>query len=80
MSREISLSDVAVSKLLAKDKDVKLRFYYTPYKLTDNSLMFDKEQMTKWWQEGYDFVKNQGHVEEYILSAKTKKSRKVKRT
>lgn len=55
MLDHISQSNVIIGQLKAKDKDVKLRIRYTPYKLTDNSLMFDKEQMLKWWKEGYEF-------------------------
>jgi len=51
----ISQTNVLVAQLNAGQKEVKLRIRYTPYKLTDNSLIFDKEQMLKWWKEGYDF-------------------------
>jgi len=40
-----------------------LNFYYTPTILTTNSLIFDKEKMTKWWQSGFNFAK---HTDEKI--------------
>lgn len=55
MEKEVSTSDVIIGKLLAR-KDVTLNFYYTPRVLTDNSLVFDKEQMTGWWNEAYASV------------------------
>jgi predicted patatin/cPLA2 family phospholipase len=55
MQEQISQTNVLVGQLKAKDKDVKLRIRYTPYKLTDNSLIFNKEQMVKWWKEGYEY-------------------------
>jgi len=58
MEREVSLSDVLIGKLKAQDKNVKLNIYYTPYSLTDNSMVFDKKQMLKWWKEGYEYFKN----------------------
>jgi len=53
MQDQISQSNVIVGQLIAKEKDVKIRIRYTPYKLTDNSLIFNKEQMLKWWELGY---------------------------
>lgn len=66
MHKEISKSDILISKLNAKDKDVKINVYYTPYKLSDNSLMFDKEKMEKWWDLGYEQVEES--KKEYKLS------------
>ena len=58
MMKEISLNDVSMAKLQANDKDITLNYYYTPYNLTKNSLMFDKEVMTEWWNLGYNDVMN----------------------
>jgi len=54
---QVSLNDVTIAMLRANNKDVKVRIRYTPYVLTHNSLVFDKEQMLKWWKEGYDYGK-----------------------
>ncbi len=67
MDTTVSKQNVIISQLVAKDKDVKLRFRYTPYKLTDNSLIFDKEQMLKWWQEGYEYGQKEGMSSKFIL-------------
>ena len=56
MSSQISKSNVITGQLMAQDKNVKLRFRYVPFKLTDNSLMFDKTQMIKWWNDGYEYA------------------------
>jgi len=53
MHKEISKNDIAISQLIAKNKNVKINIYYTPYKLTHNSLMFDKKMMEHWWDLGY---------------------------
>jgi len=55
MQDQISQTNVIIGQLKAKEKNVKIRIRYTPYKLTDNSLIFNKEQMLKWWKEGYIF-------------------------
>ena len=51
-------------------KDVRINFHYTGKKLTNNSLIFDKELMVKWRNEGYESAKN-GEVKSYMLSGET---------
>ena len=69
MHREISMSDVMIAQLAAQvQKDVKINFYYTPYTLCKDSLIFNKELMLKWWQEGYDYVKQVGATKSYQIS------------
>lgn len=54
---QVEKSDIVIGKLAAKNKDVKLNLYYTPTKLTENSLIFSKKLMLSWWQQGYDYAK-----------------------
>ncbi|MFH4968254.1 patatin-like phospholipase family protein [Gaetbulibacter sp. M240] len=54
---QVERNDVTIGKLAAKNKDVELNLYYTPSKLTENSLIFNKKLMTSWWQQGYDYAK-----------------------
>ena len=54
---QVERSDILIGKLAAKNKDVKLNLYYTPSKLTENSLIFNKKLMTSWWQQGYFYAK-----------------------
>jgi predicted patatin/cPLA2 family phospholipase len=54
---QVEKHDITIGKLAAKNKDVKLNLYYTPTKLTENSLIFSKRLMVKWWQEGFDHAK-----------------------
>lgn len=51
---QIEYHNIAEGKLAALAKDVELNLYYTPTKLTENSLIFDKTLMTNWWQRGFD--------------------------
>lgn len=55
---QVERSDILIGKLAAKNKDVKLNLYYTPSKLTENSLIFNKKLMVSWWQQGFDYAKN----------------------
>lgn len=54
---QVERSDIIIGKLAAKNKDVKLNLFYTPSKLTENSLIFNKKLMTEWWQQGYYYAK-----------------------
>ncbi|WP_242158489.1 patatin-like phospholipase family protein [Aestuariivivens sediminis] len=58
LSDQIERNDITIGKLAAKSKDVRLNLYYTPSKLTENSLIFNKKLMTSWWQQGFDYAKN----------------------
>ena len=54
--------DLIIGKLVGLNKKVNINFYYTPRQLTDNPLIFDTQQMTQWWQEGYEFAKEKNPV------------------
>lgn len=41
------------AKAYAKHKRAVVTLYFLPRKLTNNSLMFDKKEMTEWWNEGF---------------------------
>jgi len=55
---QVEKKDIALGKLSAKHNNVKLNLYHTPIKLTDNSLIFNKKQMTMWWKQGFEYAKH----------------------
>lgn len=57
MMDQVEYHDIAVGKLASTHRGVTLNLYYTPSKLTENSLIFDKTLMTNWWKQGYDHAK-----------------------
>lgn len=69
MQRKISYSNVEIAQLNANNKDVRINMIYTPYRLVENSLIFNKEQMGKWWEEGYQHAK-EGYMKQYKLTKK----------
>lgn len=73
MHNELLRDDIQIGKLKAKNEDVIINFYYTPRKLTNNSLIFDKDIMTEWWEEGYNYAKDKN-----FKSYKMIKGRKAK--
>lgn len=59
MLDRIENQNIRIGKFAAANNDAILNFYYTPSVLTTNSLIFDKEKMTAWWESGFEFAKNQ---------------------
>lgn len=53
MLDRIEQQNIRIGKFVATHHDAIINFYYTPTVLTTNSLVFDKVQMTKWWESGY---------------------------
>lgn len=58
MSTQISIKDLMIGKLMGANRKTDIRIYYTPKELTDNSLIFDPAQMTQWWQDGYEYARD----------------------
>ena len=54
---QVEKHNIAIGELAAKHRNVKINFYHTPTKLTDNPLVFNKQQMTLWWKQGYEYAR-----------------------
>ncbi|WP_299524177.1 patatin-like phospholipase family protein [Winogradskyella sp.] len=59
---QVERNDIIIGQLAAKNNNVKLNLYYTPVSLTENSLIFSKRLMEKWWQQGYDYAEKKHAV------------------
>lgn len=59
---QVEKHDIAIGKLMANNKNVKLNLYYTPTKLTNNALIFNKEVMKTWWEQGYEYAQNKSEI------------------
>ncbi|TXE19717.1 patatin-like phospholipase family protein [Psychroserpens burtonensis] len=57
MLDRIENSNIRIGKFVATNQEAIINFYYTPTVLTTNSLIFEKEKMTQWWQRGFNFAK-----------------------
>jgi predicted patatin/cPLA2 family phospholipase len=53
MLDRIEAQNIKIGKFAANHKGALINFYYTPTILTTNSLVFDRDEMTKWWKSGY---------------------------
>lgn len=58
MLNQSSLDDLTIGHLEAKRKNVDVNFYFTPRLLSNETFIFDPEQMTTWWEEGYERAKS----------------------
>lgn len=57
MLDRIETQNIKIGKFVASHNNAIINFYYAPTILTTNSLIFDKEKMTEWWESGYNFAK-----------------------
>lgn len=57
MLDRIESQNIRIGKFVASNQNAIINFYYTPTILTTNSLIFEKEKMTQWWQSGFNFAK-----------------------
>ncbi|GAA4807688.1 patatin-like phospholipase family protein [Litoribaculum gwangyangense] len=57
MLDRIESQNIKIGKYVASHNNAIINFYYAPIVLTTNSLIFNKDKMTKWWQDGYNFAK-----------------------
>jgi predicted patatin/cPLA2 family phospholipase len=56
MMDRIEKQNISIGKFVATNKNAIINLYYTPTVLTTNSLVFNKEKMSKWWESGYDYA------------------------
>lgn len=57
MLDRIEHQNIRIGKFVANHNNAIINFYYTPTVLTTNSLIFNKETMTNWWQQGYNYAR-----------------------
>ena len=58
MLDRIEEHNIKIGKFSANHHNAIINFYYTPTVLTTNSLVFDEQQMTKWWKSGYLYAES----------------------
>ncbi len=67
MLDHIEKHDIRLGKLASVQRNVKLNLFYTPSKLTENSLIFDKKLMAQWWKDGYNYAKTKNYDNKLVL-------------
>lgn len=56
MINQIAIDNIDIANYAGKNKRVKINYYYIPNELTNNLLIFDPVQMSKWWEEGFRYA------------------------
>ena len=56
MLDRIEKQNIRIGKYVANHNDAIINFYYTPTVLTTNSLIFDRDKMTNWWERGFNYA------------------------
>lgn len=59
MLNQIGDDDILITNLQSKVRKTRVNCYFTPRVLTENSFIFDPDQMAKWWKEGFEYAKTQ---------------------
>lgn len=59
---QVEKQNIIIGKLMARNKDIKLNLYYTPTKLTNNSLIFNREKMKEWWEAGFKYAQEKSNI------------------
>jgi predicted patatin/cPLA2 family phospholipase len=59
---QVQKNDITIGKLSAINNNVKLNLFYTPTQLTSNALVFKKENMQKWWKQGFESAQNKSDI------------------
>lgn len=67
-NKNVRKDDITIGTLAAKNKNVKLNFYYTPYELTANPMNFDDPNMNSWYDLGVQAAKSP--KKKYLKSGK----------
>lgn len=57
MLAQIAKDEKYIGLLESMHHNIKIRYFHTPRMLTDNSLIFDPDQMKAWWAEGKKFAR-----------------------
>ena len=68
VTERIENQNIRIGKFVASHKDAIINFYYTPTILTTNSLIFNREQMTNWWEQGYNYAKRKDSETNELIS------------
>ncbi len=55
MINQIAIDNIDIANYAGKNNRVKINYYYIPNELTNNLLIFDPAQMSKWWDEGFNY-------------------------
>lgn len=56
MINQIAIDNIDIANCTGRDKRIKINYYYIPNELSNNVLIFDPNQMSQWWKEGFEYA------------------------
>ncbi|WP_432411161.1 patatin-like phospholipase family protein [Rasiella sp. SM2506] len=56
MLDRVEKQNIRIGKFVAANKNAIINLYYTPTVLTTNSLVFNKKDMSLWWEQGFKYA------------------------
>jgi NTE family protein len=59
MTEQIYYNDLMIARLQSTNKQLTIRYFHTPHLLTDFPFVFQPALLTKWWEDGYNYAKDQ---------------------
>jgi len=65
MNQHIS-NDLTIGEMAGTNQMVKLNIWQPPQELTNNPLIFDTEQMSGWWQQGFNYALNNSPISQNL--------------
>lgn len=67
---QLESHDIVEGRLAAINKNVQLNTYFTPTRLTENSLYFNKKVMSDWWAQGMVYAADRTSILEKSITKK----------
>ena len=59
MLNQIAYDDILIGHLQSiYNENIHVKYFFTPRLLTEYSFYFDPEQMSQWWEEGYEYARS----------------------
>lgn len=58
MLDRVEKQNIRIGKYVAGNQEAVINLYYTPTVLTTNSLIFEKKEMIKWWDSGFNYARD----------------------
>lgn len=56
MINQIAVDNIDIANCAVKDNRIKINYYYIPNEITNNLLIFDPDQMSQWWKDGFEYA------------------------
>lgn len=56
MINQIATDNIDIANCAVRDNRIKINYYYIPIELSKNVLIFDPDQLSQWWKDGFEYA------------------------